>query len=127
MRESILLLSLLFFLLVLAVIGFIFARLLHPWLQCFLAGTPVPVFEIVAMRLRRMPVQRICEQRIKAGQAGVDLSVRELQQALIKGADIEKLVDALCLAKREQHQLTWHDLLETELNEGRRSEAEMTR
>ncbi|QEF96384.1 SigmaW regulon antibacterial [Stieleria maiorica] len=87
----------------------------RPWLQCFLSGTPVPLFKIVGMRLRNAPVRRICEQRIKAGSVGVDLPVEQLEDAHRKGADIEKLTDSLCLARRSDRDVTWDELLHTEL------------
>lgn len=91
--------------------------LLRPWMQCFMSNAPVTFPEILAMRLRRSPVQKICEQRIKVSYVGVDLSSRKLEQAYLQGADIEKLVDALCLAQRSGQTLSWDDLLRTELDE----------
>src|SRR5210317_1105302 len=74
--------------------------LLRPWLQCFLSGASVPLFQILAMRLRGTPVKKICEQRIRAAFVGADLSAEQLEKTYKQGVDIEKIVDALCLAKR---------------------------
>ncbi len=88
-------------------------RLFRPWLQCFLSGVPVPLFEIVAMQLRQSPVKLICEQRIRANHVGVNLSCSELEQAHLKGVDIEQAVDALCLAQRTDQDVGWEDLVAT--------------
>lgn len=100
---------------VLAAFAYAFVSLFRLWLQCFMSGTPTPFVKLLGMRLRRSPIRKICEQRIKAGYAGVDLPVEPLEQAHQQGADIEKLVDALCVARREDSPLTWDDLLQTEL------------
>jgi uncharacterized protein YqfA (UPF0365 family) len=90
------------------------ASLFRPWMQCFLSGAPIPLFEILAMRLRGSPVRAICEQRIKAKYAGENLTAEQLEKAHQQGADIEKLVDALCLAKRNDSEVRWEDLIATE-------------
>ena len=110
--------------LMLAVIGVVFLSLIvaffvtlfRPWLQCFLSNAPVTLPEILGIRLRGSPVRKLCEQRIKASFVGVDLSLRQLEEAHLKGADIERLVDALCMAHRTNQEIEWDDLLQTELN-----------
>ncbi|MCM2372344.1 flotillin-like FloA family protein [Aporhodopirellula aestuarii] len=98
-----------------AVVAFV-TQLFRPWLQCFLGNAPVSLPEILAMRLRGSPVRQICEQRIKASFVGVDLSARQLEEVYLKGADVEKLVDALCQAHRTNQDIGWDDLLQTDLN-----------
>jgi len=104
-----------------AIVAFV-ALLLRPWIQCFLSNAPVSLPEILAMRLRRSPARKICEQRIKASYVGIDLSVRQLEEAHQQGADIEKLVDALCLARRSDQDVGWGDLLDTELSGSERTQ-----
>lgn len=100
-------------------IAFVTVWLFRPWLQCFLSGAPVPLFEIVAMSFRRSPVKRICEKRIRANNAGIDLFCKKLERALLQGVDIGQAVDAPCLAKRTDQQVRWEDLVETALAEQR--------
>jgi uncharacterized protein YqfA (UPF0365 family) len=99
------------------VLGLVTAAVLlvfRPWLQGFLSGSPVALFDIIGMLMRGSPVRKICEQRIKAGFVGVDLSCRQLELAYRQGVDIEKAVDALCLAKRTDREVCWDDLVATE-------------
>ena len=102
------------FLFIIAISGVL---LIRPWLQCFLSNAPVSLFEILAMRLRGAPVQRICEQRIRASYVGVDLSTQTLEKALRQGADIEAVVDAMCQEKRAGREVQWERLLENELTD----------
>ncbi|NND96319.1 MAG: hypothetical protein HKN47_03195 [Pirellulaceae bacterium] len=100
----------------LAILAVLF-NLLRWWFQCYLAGAPVAAFQIVAMHLRRTPIKLICEQRIRAKYVGVELSAQQLEEAHLHGADIKKAVDALCLAKRNDQQVSWQDLIAGDLGE----------
>lgn len=90
--------------------------LFQPWSQCFMSGAPVPLFQIVAMYLRRTPVRLICEQRIRAFHLGVNLTCAQIESAHVRGADVKKAVDALCLAKETDRQVSWEDLVATDLS-----------
>ena len=89
----------------------------RPWLQCALSGAPMSLPEIVGMRLRGCPVRMICEQRVKASYVGVDLSVRQLEDAHRQGADIKKMVTALCLDRLSEQKIEWGDLLRAEFGD----------
>lgn len=93
----------------------VFAKLFRLWLQCLLAGAPVPAFSLVGLVLRRTPAKLICEQRIRANYVGVDLSCEKIERAHLKGADVKSVVDALCLAKRTDREIHWDDLIATDL------------
>ena len=103
------------FAVVMLVVVFAYARLFKLWLQCTLSGAPVPLPIIVMMRMRRSDARLICEQRIKAKHAGIDVTPAQLERAYLQGADIQKLVDALIHAERTDQAVTWEQLLETEL------------
>ena len=53
---------------VVAIVGLallvLFAQLFRPWLRAYLHGTPVPIFQIVGMKLRRNPTQLLIEAYI---------------------------------------------------------------
>ena len=116
MNESLLIVAFAAIALVFLAILAVFALLLlRPWMQCFMSSAPVSLPQLVAMRLRGSPVQLICEQRIKASYVGVDLSVDKLEHAYRQGANIEKAVDALCLARRSEREVSWEDLVHTDL------------
>lgn len=97
-------------------VAVVFGRLLfQPWIQCFLAAAPIGLPNILGMRLRRLPVTLICDQRIKAAQAGIDLTWDKLAITHQRGVDIAKAVDAWCLARHNGTEVTWDDLVETYL------------
>lgn len=104
-----------FFLLFLLIFVTVFARLFQLWLQCSLSGAPVSLPNILLMQMRKSPARLICEQRIKARHAGIELTTSQLERAHLQGADIEKMVDAMLLAFRTDRNVSWEQLIETEL------------
>src|SRR5690606_24020940 len=97
-------------LLIMLVLVAAFASLFRLWLRCHLSGAPVSLPQILMMKLRRSDAQLICEQRIKAAQAGTDLSPGQLERAHLQGADIEKLAETMLHARRTGREVTWEQL-----------------
>jgi uncharacterized protein YqfA (UPF0365 family) len=99
------------FLLFFLIIGLLFWTIFRPWLQCFMSGTPVSVFQLVGMKLRRSPVQKLCELKIMATQAGVDLQWAQLESAALAGVDVELIIRAMIKAQGHGLQIRWEDAL----------------
>ena len=92
-------------------------RLLRLWLQSVLAGAPVSVAELLAMRLRKVPAQEIVRLRVMAVQSGVPLTTAQLETAYLRGANVERAVLALIRARETGQQVTWEELLSTDLDQ----------
>lgn len=88
-----------------------FGSLVGPWLQSFMAGAPVSLVELVAMRLRKIPLREAVRLRIMAVQSGVPLTTGQLQTAYLRGADVERSVLALIRAKETGQHVTWDELM----------------
>lgn len=81
-----------------------FFLLVRPWLRAFFAATPIPMFQIVAMRMRGSPVYKILDVGIAASQAGHRIAWEDLERASIQGADLNMITDAYCiLRERGEH------------------------
>lgn len=89
---------------VLGILGFAFVIILFNflglWLRALIAGAPVGLFNMVAMRLRRVPVSLIVDQRITAVKAGLAISTNELEAHLLAGGNVEQVVLALIAADK---------------------------
>ncbi len=89
---------------VLGIIGFaliiILFNFLGLWLRAAIAGAPVGLFNMVAMRLRRVPVSLIVDQRITSVKAGLKLSTNELEAHYLAGGNVEQVVLALIAADK---------------------------
>jgi uncharacterized protein YqfA (UPF0365 family) len=95
--------------------------LLRPWLQGFLAGTPVSIMALIGMRLRRIDVQTVMRSLLLARHSSVQLSHHDLQRAYLRGVDLEKVTLAYIHASQRGLGETFEDLVNLEL-QGRLAE-----
>ena len=89
---------------------------LRPWLQAFLSGTPISVFQIIGMRFRKTNVNAVVRNLILAKQAGVSLSCVDLERAYLQGCDVEKLTLAMIEANKRGLDITFQDAVEADLH-----------
>lgn len=89
----------------------LFLSFFRLWLQALLAGTPVPIIDILAMRLRKVDARQVVESLILARQSGVSLSSVDLQRAYLQGADLKKLTLAWIEAQRRELPYAFDELV----------------
>jgi len=70
------------------------------WLRAAASGAPAGVFELIALRLRGIPVGFIVDNRITAVKSGLDLSIDDLSTHYLAGGNIDMIVQALIAAQR---------------------------
>lgn len=81
------------------------------WLKCLMAGANVTLIHIVGMKLRKSPVAKLCDVKIMATQAGMDVKLSDIERGHIAGADVELVVRAMIKAQQLDQELTWEDAL----------------
>lgn len=70
------------------------------WLRASASGASVGVFELIALRLRGIPVGFIVDNRITAVKSGLDLTIDDLSTHYLAGGNIDMVVSALIAAQR---------------------------
>lgn len=70
------------------------------WFRAKLAGAPVPFAKLVGMRLRRVPVGMIVDNRITSVKAGMPLESDELEAHFLSGGSVTNVVLALIAAHK---------------------------
>src|SRR5499427_5864528 len=89
---------------VLAVVVFIFAivisRYFMTWLRARIANAPVSLGKMIGMRLRKVPVGLIVDNRITAVKAGLDVRSDPLEAHYLAGGDVSHVVLALIAADK---------------------------
>lgn len=113
--EMLVVVFLLVFLLAMLSAALVFAKFFRLWIQCTLSGAAIPLTQIVAMTLRKSPAPLICQSAIKLRQSGANVTATDLERAYLQGADIDKLTEAMLHAKRTDRDVTWEQLVQTEL------------
>lgn len=92
-----LLLLILIFLLVIFVFTFIPVGL---WISALAAGVKVGLWQLVGMRLRRVPPAEIVNPLVKAFKAGLDVGSNQLEAHYLAGGNVDRVVNALIAAER---------------------------
>ena len=65
------------------------------WVQALVSGAPISIFDLVAMRLRRVPIQLIVTARITAKKAGMDIQADKWEAHYLAGGKVDQLLRAL--------------------------------
>ena len=88
---------------VLAILFFLILFTIIPvglWISAIAAGVRVGLFSLVAMRLRRVPPQKIILPLIKADKAGIPVGQNQLEAHYLAGGNVDRVVDALIAADK---------------------------
>lgn len=97
---------------VLAVVGVILLSILGKfislWFQAFVSGTPIALFNIIGMSLRKIPPREIVTARITAYKAGLkQISVSDLETHYLAGGHATEVVRAMIAADKANIDLDW--------------------
>lgn len=77
------------------------------WISAIAAGVNVGIFNLVGMRLRRVPASQIVLPLIKANKAGLNVNVNQLEAHYLAGGNVDRVIDALIAAHRAQIDLSF--------------------
>jgi len=91
----------------LVVVG-IFWSFFGVWIRAWLAGAPVGLITLVAMRLRQVPHGVMVDARIRATKAGIELSIDDIEAQYLAGGNVIACVHALIAAQKAGIALDWN-------------------
>lgn len=101
-----------FLLIVLAVIVIvilsILGRFISLWFQAFVSGTPIPLFNLIGMSLRKVPLRVVVNARINLFKAGLkQVSVSDLETHYLAGGHVSEVATAMIAADKANIPLDW--------------------
>lgn len=86
----------------------ILGKFLSLWFQAFVSGTPISLFNIIGMSLRKIPPRVIVNARINSYKAGLkDITVSDLETHYLAGGHVPEVVTALIAADKANISLDW--------------------
>ena len=77
------------------------------WISAMAAGVDVGIFNLIGMRLRRVPASQIVLPLVKANKAGLAVNVNQLEAHYLAGGNVDRVIDALIAAQRAEIPLTF--------------------
>lgn len=87
-------------LLLLFIAGMILLNFGMIWIRALFSGAGVTWTELIALRLRSVPVGVIVDSRITAVKSGLDVSIDDLSTHFLAGGSVEMVVQALIAARK---------------------------
>ena len=76
------------------------------WFRCLVSGTYLSMLKIFGMKLRGVNLNVIIDSYINAKKAGLDLNINDLENHMLAGGDVAKVVMALISAHSAKINLT---------------------
>ena len=70
------------------------------WITAIFSGVRVGIFELVAMRIRKVPPSSIVNSMITANKAGLNISIVELETHFLAGGNVQNVIRALISADK---------------------------
>lgn len=70
------------------------------WISAIAANVKVGLFDLVGMKLRRVPPAKIVNPLIKAVKGGIDSNTNKLEAHYLAGGNVDRVVDALIASQR---------------------------
>ena len=64
-----------------------FSNIFSLWIRCRLGGCPVSYSALIAIRLRRSPLEKLIESQIRLKTNGIEIPLTELEIEYIKAPD----------------------------------------
>lgn len=101
-----------FFFIILAIVAIIIlsivGKFISLWFQAFVSGTPIPLFNIIGMSLRKIPPHVIVNARINLFKAGLkQISVADLETHYLAGGHVTDIAYAMIAADKANIPLDW--------------------
>jgi len=86
----------------------ILGKFLGLWFQAFVSGTPIPLFNIIGMSLRKIPPRVIVTAHINAFKAGLkDITANDLETHYLAGGHVTAVVQAMIAADKARIPIDW--------------------
>ncbi|MEI7683742.1 MAG: flotillin-like protein FloA [Planctomycetota bacterium] len=86
----------------------VFFSFLRLWIQCFLTGAKIGIWDLVGMKLRNVDYGMIVRQKIALVQAGVRISTQELEAHYLSRGDVPRTAAAVIAAHKAGIDLPWN-------------------
>lgn len=86
------------------IVFFSFMRL---WIQCFLTGAKISIWDLIGMKLRNVDYSMIVRQKISLVQAGVKMSTQEMEAHYLSRGNVPKTAAAVIAAHKAGIDLPW--------------------
>lgn len=86
---------------------FVFFSFMRLWIQCFLTGAKISIWDLIGMKLRNVDYGMLVRQKIALIQAGVKVSTQEMEAHYLARGNVPKTAAAVIAAHKAGFDLDW--------------------
>jgi uncharacterized protein YqfA (UPF0365 family) len=86
------------------------------WITAIFSGVRIEIFELVFMRIRRVPPGLIVKNLIHLSKAGINVSTAELETHHLAGGNLDKVTRGMIAAKNSGQELAWQEATKLDLS-----------
>src|SRR5687768_3015050 len=90
----------------LIIFGVLF-QFLGLYIRAYVSGARVGLFDLIGMKLRKVPTLAIVNARIQASRAGINVTTPEMESHVLAGGDVTRVINAMIAANKANIDLTW--------------------
>ena len=96
-----------FILIVLLVIFGVLFQFLGLYVRAYVSGAKVSLFDLIGMKLRKVPAVVVVNSRIQAYRAGLAVTTPEMESHVLAGGDVQRVINAMIAANKANIDLPW--------------------
>src|SRR5438094_9684954 len=96
-----------FVLIVLLIIFGILFQFLGLYIRAYVSGARVSLFDLIGMKLRKVPAVIVVNSRIQAYRAGLNVTTPEMESHVLAGGDVQRVINAMIAANKANIDLPW--------------------
>ncbi len=86
----------------------VFLSFVKLWIQCFLTGAKIGIWDLVGMKLRNVDYVMVVKQKIALVQSGVRVTTQELEAHYLSRGDVPRTTAAVIAAHKAGIDLPWN-------------------
>jgi len=80
---------------------------LNLWIRALVAGAPIGIGQLVAMRIRKVPASLVVDALINSTKAGLKVSSNEIETHYLAGGNVNQVIRAIISADKANIPLDW--------------------
>ncbi|MBK9733405.1 MAG: flotillin-like protein FloA [Chitinophagaceae bacterium] len=86
---------------------FLYIVPLNLWIRALVAGAPIGIGQLVAMRIRKVPAALVVDALINSTKAGLHVSSNEIETHFLAGGNVNQVIRAIISADKANIPLDW--------------------
>lgn len=94
-------------LVIILIFVFLYIVPLNLWIRALVAGAPIGIGQLIAMRIRKVPAALVVDALINSTKAGLHVSSNEIETHFLAGGNVNQVIRAIISADKANIPLDW--------------------